>query len=399
MARTRLVLAATLVVAIVILVGLTLRDRGGSGGSGGSGVSGGEAAAGTSPRDEPTSTSTTSTTTPHDPAKLFDPVKFTTIGGQISPKSVISTGNGLVFAQNMMYNHTVTVYDRDGKLLATIPDAVDLSAFGVDGHPGTSKGAPVEAAADHANRYVYASNYSMYGDNFLPEGSDECGGPRGISPSYTYRIDQKTLAIDAVAQVGEVPKYVAVTPDDKYVLVTNWCGYDLSVLTTDPFEQVMRIPLGRYPRGIVVTPDSRTAYVAVMGSSDIAKVDLTTFEVSWFRGVGSGPRHLVLSPDGTRLYATLNGEGRVAAIDTATGNVLQKVTTGKAPRSMAISPDGKALYVVNYESSNVSVLRADDLSVVKTLATCGNPIGITYEPTAHRVWAACYGGEIIVFDA
>ena len=37
-------------------------------------------------------------------------------------------------------------------------------------------------------------------------------------------------AIDQVIPVGAVPKYVAVTPDDKTVLVTNWCSWDLSVI-------------------------------------------------------------------------------------------------------------------------------------------------------------------------
>ena len=35
----------------------------------------------------------------------------TTFGGAISPKSVAASGTGLVFAQNMMYRHSVTVYD------------------------------------------------------------------------------------------------------------------------------------------------------------------------------------------------------------------------------------------------------------------------------------------------
>src|SRR5689334_15492680 len=33
------------------------------------------------------------------------------ITGRISPKSVASSGNGYVTAQNMMYRHTITVYD------------------------------------------------------------------------------------------------------------------------------------------------------------------------------------------------------------------------------------------------------------------------------------------------
>jgi hypothetical protein len=60
-----------------------------------------------------------------------------TISGRISPKSVVSSGRGLVFAQNMMYTHTVTVYNsRSRRLVKTISDAVNLARFGVKGHPG-----------------------------------------------------------------------------------------------------------------------------------------------------------------------------------------------------------------------------------------------------------------------
>jgi hypothetical protein len=43
-----------------------------------------------------------------------------TIYGKISPKSVVHSGTGLFFAQNMMYSHTITVYDRKYNLVKTI---------------------------------------------------------------------------------------------------------------------------------------------------------------------------------------------------------------------------------------------------------------------------------------
>jgi YVTN family beta-propeller protein len=341
----------------------------------------------------------TTTTVPHAALRDFAPVLLRRVWGDISPKSVDATGTGLVFAQNMMYRHTMTVYDSDGALVKTIPDGVDLAQFGVRGHPGTSRGAPVEAAVDHVHRYMFATNYSMYGAAFGPEGKDNCRGPGALSRSFVYRVRLATLTIDGVAEVGMVPKYVAVTPDDRYVLVTNWCSYDLSVVDYASLHEVRRIPLGAYPRGIAVDPSSRVAYVAVMGSYDVARIDLTSFHVSWFRGVGNAPRHLVLSPDGRRLFVTLNGESRVVAVDTMTGKVIARTATGSQPRSMTISSDGRALYVVNYESNTVSVLRANDLTVVRNISVPSHPIGIAYEPTAHRLWVACYSGEILVFDA
>ena len=351
------------------------------------------------PSTSTTTTKTTTTTPAHDPAHDFLLTRVATVNGAISPKSVTATGTGLVFAQNMMYRHTMTVYDAGGSLVKTIPDSVDLARFGISGHPGLSRGAPVEAAVDSAHRYVFATNYSMYGANFGPEGSDNCRGPGGLSPSYVYRVSLATLAIDAVGTVGMVPKYVAVTPDDRYVLVSNWCSYDLSVLDHDTLHEVRRIHLGAYPRGIAIDARSQVAYVAVMGSFDVARVDLSTFAVSWFRGVGNSPRHLVLSADGRRLFVTLNGDNRVVSVDTTTGRVVARTATGTQPRSMAISSDGRALYVVNYGSNTVSVLRTPDLAVVSTFAVPDHPIGIAYEPTHHRIWVACYSGEILVYDA
>ena len=63
-----------------------------------------------------------------------------------------------------------------------------------------------------------------------------------------------------------------------------------------------------------------------------------------------------------------------------------------------MSTDGSALYVANYESSTVTKLRSDDLSVLDEQPTDHHPIGITYEPTTGAVWVACYGGSIMVFD-
>jgi YVTN family beta-propeller protein len=320
-----------------------------------------------------------------------------TITGHISPKSVVSSGRGLVFAQNMMYTHTITVYNsRTRRLVKTISDAVTLARFGVKGHPGVSRGAPVELAVTPDGKYAYVSNYSMYGNGFGGEGTDDCYENQ-FGPSFLYRIDISKLKIDDAIQVGPVPKYVAITPDGRFALVSNWCGYDLSIVSTRLGRQVKRVQLGPYPRGIVVTPKGKAAYIAVMGSSNIARLDLQTWRLSWLYGVGSGPRHLVISPKGRWLYATLNGEGTVAKIDLRRGAVARKVSTGSAPRSMAISPDGKALYVVNYFSNTVSKVRTGDMRVLQNVSVNSSPIGITYDAPTHTVWAACYSGTIEVF--
>jgi YVTN family beta-propeller protein len=351
----------------------------------------------TSLRSAPPPTPTTVRPARPSPERRMRLVK--TIYGELSPKSVVASGAGHVVAQNMMYRHTITVYDRSYRLVKTISDRVDLEALGGPAAAGPVRGAPVEAAFSPDARHAYVSNYSMYGPGYHREGSDRCSPGSAIDESFVYRVDMRRLVVDRVGQVGQVPKYVAATPDGRLVLVANWCSYDLSVLQAGTLREVRRVPLGAYPRGIAVDPRSRTAYVAVMGSTRVAVVDLRGFGVRWIEGVGAGPRHLVPDPAGRWLYATLNGEGRVAKVDLRSGRVVARVATGAAPRSMTIAEDGRSLYVVNYHSGTVSKLRASDLAVLQVVETNRHPIGITYDVHggAGYVWVACYSGSIMVF--
>ena len=319
------------------------------------------------------------------------------IGGDISPKSVVASPGGLFLAQNMMYRHTITVYDRDQELLATIADTVNPAAFGLPGPDADVRGAPVEAAFTPDGRYAYVSNYAMYGPGYDRPGTDTCSPADGYDDSTLYRVDLEALAIDQVIPVGSVPKYVAVTPDGSTVLVTNWCSYDLSIVDVATGTEVERLDLGRYPRGIAITPDSATAYIALMGAFDVLVLDLEDLSLDRVADIGRSPRHLVLSPDGDTLYATLNGEGVVARIDLATEEVT-KITTGEAPRSMDIAADGRSLYVVNYFSDTVSKVRTSDMTVLQTIDVANKPIGITYDRGTGRVWVASYSGVLTVLD-
>jgi YVTN family beta-propeller protein len=321
-----------------------------------------------------------------------------TIYGEIAPKSIVHSGQGLFFAQNMMYTHTITVYDRSYNLVAEIPDAIELSEYGHSQYQGIYRGSPVEASFSNNGRYAWVSNYQMYGKGFNNPGDDKCSPQQKKDNSFLYRIDTNSFAIDRAIEVGSVPKYVATTPDDRLVLVSNWCSYDLSVVDSEQSQEIQRIKLGAYPRGIVVDSAGEWAYVAVMGSLDIAKVNLRDFSVSWLKNIGDSPRNLNISPDGQSLYVSLNGEQKVAKIDLSTEKVIAKASTGKAPRSTALSANGEFLYVVNYHSDTLSKIRTRDFQVVETVNTHDKPIGITYDPQSDRVWVSCYSGSIMIFS-
>ena len=205
------------------------------------------------------------------------------------------------------------------------------------------------------------------------------------------------MKIDAVYPVGSVPKVVQVTPDNKYVLVSNWCSYTVTVISVETGKRVKDIKIGRYPRGIEISEDSQFAYVAEMGGSNIHRIDLNDFSKTLIP-IGVNPRALELSPDGKFLYATLNSSGKVIAWNLEKNKSFKSVKTGDAARSLALSSDGTALFVVNFFSNTVSKVRTSDMKVLQTIKVCNEPIGISYDTSTNRTWVACYGGSLKVFE-
>ncbi len=321
-----------------------------------------------------------------------------TISGAITPKSVLASNQGLVSAHNMMYRHSVTIYDANSlELKATVADSVELSKYGYSKYSGPYKGAPVEGAFSPDGKYLYFTNYAMYGKGFNKEGHDTCSPASGFDTSFLSRIDLDSYKIDAVYPVGSVPKVVKVTPDNKYILVTNWCSYTVTIISVETQKTVKSLKIGRYPRGISISSDSKYAYVAEMGGNRIHRINLDDFSVNYIP-IGSNPRAIELSPDNTKLYATLNISGKVIAWDLEENRAIKSVSTGKSARSLAISSDGTALFVVNFRSGTVSKVRTLDMKVLQTVKVCAEPIGVTYDASTSRTWVACYGGSIKVFE-
>jgi DNA-binding beta-propeller fold protein YncE len=327
-----------------------------------------------------------------------------TISGGLAPKSIVSDQRGRVYAMNMMYGHTISVFDKRYKRVKDISDSIELSKFGYRAYPGTVQGAPVEAAVSRDGKKIYVSNYSMYGPGFGHPGFDLCTPRDRIDRSFVYEISTRSLRKTAAIQVGEVPKYLAVTPDGRRMLVGNWCSWDISVVDLRKGKEVRRIEAGVAPRGIAYSPDGRTAYVTLVGEDRILVIDMRRLRVRRdIRGIGEHPRHLVMSPSGRYLYITSEGEDRprradgvILKYDTRQRRVVDRSAPLIEPRTTVMSDDGRALYVVDYHPGTIVKLATRDLRVIQERYLGYHPIGVTYDSPSDKVWVAGYGGQVWV---
>ncbi|WP_010524515.1 YncE family protein [Nesterenkonia sp. F] len=331
----------------------------------------------------------------------LQPVETIT-AGDISPKSVVSSDHGLIITNNMMYQHNITLYDaRTHEVVQTLEDTVQPAEFGLEGYPDTVAGSPVEATWTADGQHAYVSNYQLNDGAHRDLGAsadDSCTAGDAIRPSFVYRYSVVEQDWDQVIEVGRVPKFLTLTPDDSRLLVSNWCDASMSVVDTASGEEIEQIGLNSMPRGIVAMLDNTTVYATAMFADEVYAVDLDQGTADVVLRTGSRPRHLVRDAAGEDIYLTVSGADAVLRLDPESGEVVDRAVTGDEPRSMAISADGSALHVVNYHEDTVSKFDAESMEEIVRRPTGHHPVGITYDVVTGSVLVANYSGSLSVYD-
>ena len=318
------------------------------------------------------------------------------IADGIAPKSIVASGTGLFSAQNMMYRHSVTIYNHRGERLAKIKDDVNLNKMGFSEYDSdTYKGAPVEGVFTRDGSFLWVSNYFMSGGDFANPGCDDCIGT-DFDPGFLYKINTATNAIESVVKVGSVPKFLAMSSDEKTLIASNWVSSDISIIDLETETEVKRVKVGAHPRGIAITDDNSRAFVTIMGSTKIAEVNLDTYDVDYITNLGKSPRSVILADHDSTLYISLNSSNQILKYNRHTEEKKYCKTLG-GPRSMTLTPNQKHLYVVNYFDNAFTKINTDSMTVEAIIPTSSKPIGICGNWVDSEIWVACYSGKIEVY--
>jgi YVTN family beta-propeller protein len=207
---------------------------------------------------------------------------------------------------------------------------------------------------------------------------------------------------------GHAPHEVAVSPDGRTAVVTNYGsgqepGNTLTVIDLVTLEATATIDLGeqRRPHGIAWLPDGRRVAVTTEGNGTLTVVDVAARRVEAAIPTGANVSHEVaVTPDGTRAFVANIGSGSVTVIDLEAGSVIRSIATGRGAEGVAVSPDGREAWVSNRAENTVTVLDARSLEVVATLESADFPIRVVFTPGGERALVTnARSSELRVFDA
>lgn len=217
-------------------------------------------------------------------------------------------------------------------------------------------------------------------------------------------IDPRSGKTLKTLPTGQGPHEVAVAPDGRHALITNYGqqlpGNTLTLIDVSAAKVLKTISLGSYqrPHGIqwlepdrvLVTAEANQALLQLTVSSGAIKAITTGQQVS----------HMVAAtPDGKRAFVANIGSGSVSAIDLASGSLLGNIATGNGAEGVAVTPDGKQVWVTNRDADTISILDAKSLALLATIA-CGKfPIRVQISPDGHHALVSnAKSAELAVFD-
>lgn len=220
-------------------------------------------------------------------------------------------------------------------------------------------------------------------------------------------IDLSSKAVVATIPTGVAPHEVAVSPDGKLAVVSNYGAKDpgntLTVIDIPELKRRMDIDLGEHkrPHGIVWLKDGKRVAVTSEASKALLLVDVESGEVVQKLDTHSDISHMVaLTPDNNLAFVANIGSGTITAINLKEQKASTSLGTGAGSEGIAVSPDGKEVWVACRAADTVSVVNIQKLKVVATLESKSFPIRVKFTPDGrYALVSHARSGDVAVYDA
>ena len=210
------------------------------------------------------------------------------------------------------------------------------------------------------------------------------------TPSYTVTpVDLASGQALAPIRVGTGPLAIALTPDDRFAVVTlqgtaSHPGHQIREINLRTGAVSPRVEVGLDPQSVAIAPDGKTAYVAALTSAEVTPVDLTTWPPRALPPIplpGTSPNGIAVAPNGYKAYVLDAQNATVIPISLPSGAVGQPLDLvchmqgdpGCTPHAIVISPDGRTAYVAAAGSNDVMLLNLHPLTVEGVVQVGGYP--------------------------
>jgi YVTN family beta-propeller protein len=233
------------------------------------------------------------------------------------------------------------------------------------------------------------------------------GGPDAKPEAKVVALDPKTLEIKKAIDVSSAPAFgLGLNEKTQMLYTSNTRNGTVSAIDLKTGTIAATIKSDDDPKAHTfrVLPDEANNKVYVSLASKDGKIWVIDGKTNTIAHTITGlvsPTGLALDPAGNRLYAALMGSNEIAAVDLKTNEVVARYPAGgERPTQLAFDAKTNRLFITNQTSGDMTVLDTRAGTIVKTLKTGAQALGIGFNPNTNRIYVANrQAGTVSVIDA
>ena len=201
---------------------------------------------------------------------------------------------------------------------------------------------------------------------------------------------------------GDGPRDIAVSPDGRLALVSNYAGGTLSVIDVahGQARSIIQLAPMTKPLSVRWLADGNRAVVTVQGAASVVIVDVASGKMTTRLGPAAKvERRAALSKDGKFVFLAEPAGGKIIKLSLSNGETAAISENPAQAQAIAISPDGARLWVIDRGEDLVKVLDSETLKLVANLDSGNLPMAVAITPNGRFALVSnTLSADISVYD-
>jgi YVTN family beta-propeller protein len=156
-----------------------------------------------------------------------------------------------------------------------------------------------------------------------------------IGSGNVTAIDTKKGEVIEQIRTGDGAEGIAVTPDEKFLLVTNRAAGTFTVIDIATHEIVKSLEVGGFPIRVEVTPDGKRALISQATSATLIEIMTDDWTPGRWLEVGAMPVGIEILPDGKTAIVANTRDDMLTVVDLDSFQAVRTITGGDEPDGMA----------------------------------------------------------------
>jgi YVTN family beta-propeller protein len=165
-------------------------------------------------------------------------------------------------------------------------------------------------------------------------------------PDLTYK--------SSISTKGIYPKVLIKSSDEGKVYVSNWLSKDISIIDTKSRKLIEKFSVADVPRGMAISPDEKYLYICLFeGKGVIQKIDLKTKDVQTLNNIPKGAkRHIIFDSEKNLFYISDMYRASIFVLKYPEDKIIKEIKVAPNLNTIALSYDKKYLYISSRGPNN-----------------------------------------------